>query len=172
MFCTVGFAVVGGHGVPPDLVQDLRTAAGMFFQTPNDYKHRFFKGPKMTGRSGYSPVRAGADPLEGYVFMRAEGAGWMGSTETHPEELNGIGQRYGTEMERVMHALHRMSALALGLDEDYFERFYANPASVLVISNYPALRPPPPGMHVHEGKLRYRAHSDYSGFTVLLQDEG
>merc|ERR1711870_31395 len=70
-----------------------------------------------------------------------------------------------------MHALHRMSARALGLEESYFERFYTSPASVLVISHYPPLRPPPSAIEMHEGKLRYRAHSDYSGFTILLQDE-
>lgn len=170
-FRTVGFAVIDGHGVPPEVVSDLRTAARMFFQSATDYKHRFYKGPQMSGRSGYSPVSAGADPLEGYTFMRGDAASWMGTTETHPEELNGIGQRYAAEVERVMHALHRMSAMALGLPDNYFDPFYAKPASVFVVSHYPPLRPPPAGVAIKDGKPRYRAHSDYSGFTILLQDE-
>jgi len=124
-FRTVGFAKVSGHGVAEDLIADFRTAARMFFNSPDNHKH--------------------------------------------PEELNGIGQRYCYEVERVMHALHRMSALALGLDIHFFEDFYTKPASVLVISNYPVLNKSP--VKVPDGKLRYRAHSDYSGFTILQQDE-
>jgi len=153
----------------------LRTAATAFFRAPSDYKHRYFRGPQMTGRSGYSPVGAAnaghSDPVEGYMFMRYQAHGWMNPTEKHPDELNGIGQRYCNEIERVMHALHRMSAMALGLEESYFEPFFKDPASVLVVSNYPPLRPPPPQVKIHEGKLRYRAHSDYTGFTILMQDE-
>jgi len=67
----------------------------------------------------------------------------------------------------VMDALHQMSALALGLEEDFFEKFYTKPASVVVMSHYPPLTP----LKLPDGKPRYRAHSDYSGFTVLLQDE-
>jgi len=33
--------------------------------------------------------------------------------------------------------------------------------------HYPPLTP----LNLPEGKLRYRAHSDYSGFTLLLQDD-
>merc|ERR1719203_1641701 len=128
----------------------------------------------MTGRSGYTPVRAGrqagghGDPLEGYMFMRHETMRWRNLNESHPEELDGIAQRYCDEMERLMHVLHRISATALGVDPAYFEPFYKNPASVLVISHYPPLRSP---LEVQDGKLRYRAHSDYSGFTILCQDE-
>lgn len=174
-FRTIGFALVDGHGVCEELVADLRTAATMFFNSTSDHKHRYYRGPKMTGRSGYSPVGAGQaanvhlDPLEGYTFIRSESRKWSNIEETHPEELDGISQRYCYEVERVMHALHRMSAVALGLDINYFDQFYNNPASVLVISHYPPLRSP---LEVKEGKLRYRAHSDYSGFTILLQDEG
>merc|ERR1712188_341588 len=35
----------------------------------------------------------------------------------------------------------------------------------MVLSHYPPVEP------AWEGKLRYREHSDYTGFTVLLQDE-
>mmetsp|Transcript_55446 Transcript_55446/g.142872 ORF Transcript_55446/g.142872 Transcript_55446/m.142872 type:complete len:436 (-) Transcript_55446:77-1384(-) len=178
-FRTLGFGLIEGHGIEEDLIEDLRIAATMFFQSTSDYKHRFYQGPTMTGRSGYSPVRdstvpqAGhSDPVEGYTFIRQqqEGLGcWDNPSEKHPEQLNGIGQRYCGEVERVMHALHRMSALALGLDISYFDEFYSKPASVLVVSHYPPLRAP---IKVPEGKLRYRAHSDYSGFTILLQDPG
>jgi len=176
-FRTIGFAVIKGHGVPDELTQDLRTASKMFFSSTNDYKHRFSRGPVMTGRSGYAPLNSGlagavhSDPVEGYTFMRHSTSKWNDPTESHPEELNGIGPRYCNDIERVMHALHRVSAVALGLREDYFEPYYKDPASVVVISHYPPLVPQACSVKVPEGKLRYRAHSDYSGFTILLQDE-
>merc|ERR1712139_381633 len=63
-----------------------------------------------------------------------------------------------------MHALHRMTALALGLEPTFFEEYYTTPTSVMVLSHYPPVEP------AFEGQLRYREHSDYTGFTVLLQD--
>merc|ERR1712151_562189 len=60
-----------------------------------------------------------------------------------------------------------MSAIALGLEPDLFTPYYKTPASVLVCSHYPPLT----SLGLEDCALRYRAHSDYSGFTILLPDE-
>merc|ERR1712113_1292301 len=53
--------------------------------------------------------------------------------------------------------------MALGQPLSFFDEFYEYPASALVISHYPPLTS-------DTNDMRYRAHSDYSGFTVLLPD--
>merc|ERR1712083_278727 len=98
-------------------------------------------------------------------FVRDRSLAWSAG-EAHPVELGSVGERYCYEVERAMHALHRVCALALGMPEDFFEPFYSCPASVLVMSHYPPLRP----LGVPDVKMRYRAHSDYTGLTILLQD--
>lgn len=168
-FRRIGFAVIEGHGVSLDLIKELRVAGRRFFARGKAYKQNFFRGMQLTGRSGYSPIGIAvdhSDPVEGYTFMRHISEGWA-TSERHPSELVDAGTRYAYEMERVMHALHRMSAMALGLDPSYFDSFYTSPASVMVLSHYPPLGT----LDLPDGKLRYRAHSDYSGFTVLLQDD-
>jgi len=172
MFCEVGFALIEGHGVAQGLISELRGAAKSFFSRSLDYKLRFYRGPSATGRSSYSPLGATqkhsthSDPVEGYTFVRDRFGKWN-TGDIHPVELAGIGERYAYEVERVMHVIHRMSATALGLDPGFFDPFYTTPANILVLSHYPPLRP----LNVPDGKLRYRAHSDYTGFTILLQDE-
>jgi isopenicillin N synthase-like dioxygenase len=49
---------------------------------------------------------------------------------------------------------------------NWFDEYYTKPASVLVFSHYPPLDT----IEFTDGQLRYRAHSDYTGFTLLLQD--
>lgn len=166
-FRRVGFALIKGHGVSQGLVGELRAASRAFFRQGDSYKLKYFKGLKMAGRPGFSPIGVAAehnDPVEGYTFIRHRSEKWS-AAEAHPPELSRVGKQYAYEMERVMHALHRMSATALGLEPSYFNEYFTKPASVLVLSHYPPLQ------SAEECKLRYRAHSDYSGFTVLLQDD-
>ena len=62
--------------------------------------------------------------------------------------------------------LMRLSALALGLPEHHFDAAYADPSLTLRFVNYPD-QPVPPAA----GQLRYGAHHDYGGLTILRQDD-
>jgi isopenicillin N synthase-like dioxygenase len=171
-FQRVGFALIEGHGVPDELVARTRSGAAEFFSKSENYKRHFFRGTSQVRRSGYSPFGSSKgrheDPVEGYTFMRHVRDGWNMQQDIHPSEMSSFGVEYCTEMERLMHALHRMSAVALGLQPDFFDAYYNPPASVVVVNHYPPVEP----LNLKEGTLRYRAHSDYTGFTVLLQGEG
>jgi isopenicillin N synthase-like dioxygenase len=72
---------------------------------------------------------------------------------------------YCAAMRSLTGHLTRLSALALDLDEDYFSPWYADPALPLRFVNYPD-QPDPPML----GQLRYGAHHDYGGLTILRQD--
>eukprot|EP00930_Biecheleria_cincta_P041206 TRINITY_DN28215_c0_g2_i1.p1 TRINITY_DN28215_c0_g2~~TRINITY_DN28215_c0_g2_i1.p1 ORF type:complete len:437 (+),score=66.12 TRINITY_DN28215_c0_g2_i1:50-1360(+) len=167
-FRSIGFAVIKGHGIASDILSDLRRAAKQFFASPDAYKNKFARG--VCGRSGFSPYSPNGpspgEPLEGYTFLRDRERAWDIPSE-HPKCLAGAGERCAYEIERVMHAIHRIAAMALGLDISFFEEYYMIPASVFVISHYL----PQSKLRLEPGKLRYRAHSDYTGFTILLQDE-
>ncbi|CAK0820479.1 unnamed protein product [Prorocentrum cordatum] len=134
-FRRVGFALIEGHGVPEELIARTRSGALDFFSKSENYKRHFYRGAAQTRRSGYSPFGSSAgrheDPVEGYTFTRHNGVSWGVDQEVHPTELGEFGEEYCSEVERVMHVLHRMSAMALGLEPDYFDRFYDPPASVV-----------------------------------------
>eukprot|EP01052_Picozoa_sp_SAG31_P021310 SAG31_NODE_1641_length_7664_cov_3.789954_7_plen_221_part_00 len=98
--------------------------------------------------------------------------GWSLRDLGHPSELAAAAERYCREVEAVMHTLHRLSARALGLPQDFFDTPPGTePTSLLVISYYPPLSELAAAGEISDGQTRYRAHSDYTGFTILLQDE-
>ena len=78
---------------------------------------------------------------------------------------------YWAEVETLMHALMRLSALALGLQEDFFEDAYREHHSVLRLAHYPRREcgADAAGSGA-EAQLRYGEHSDYTGYTLLWQD--
>jgi isopenicillin N synthase-like dioxygenase len=67
-FSSVGFAVITGHGIPEEVVDDVYTAAKQFFGRPHAEKmmmHFFGKG---NGAGGFTPVRGlrvSSTPKEG-----------------------------------------------------------------------------------------------------------
>jgi isopenicillin N synthase-like dioxygenase len=178
-FCEVGFARIVGHGVPAELVAEIRAAARAFFFRPEDEKMRYHRPATTHTRSVgsfvplWSSLAQGGhdDPLEGYTFHRPRD-GWLHLDDPaldHPPEIASVAARYGHALEEVSHTLHRLSAAALQLPPDYFDTpAGTSPASLLVLSHYPPLS----DVWAREPeKPRYRAHSDYTGFTLLLQDE-
>jgi len=178
-FREVGFARVIGHCVSPELITELRTVARAFFDKPASEKIPYHRpataGAAPTG--SYGPLFAARtmglhdDPVEGYTFFRPKDGWNLTAPELgHPVEFASVAERYCREVEKVMHALHRLSASALGLAPGFFDTAEGtNPTSMLVVSNYPPLTELE--SEVRNGQPRYRAHSDYTGFTILLQDE-
>jgi isopenicillin N synthase-like dioxygenase len=61
--------------------------------------------------------------------------------------------------------LMQLAALALELPQDWFDAMYAQPALTLRFVNYPDQEQLP-----EPGQLRYGAHHDYGGLTILRQD--
>ncbi len=61
--------------------------------------------------------------------------------------------------------LMRLSAAALGLSEDFFEELYTPMQHKLRLAYYPEQVVPP-----EPGQLRNAPHTDFAGFTILLQD--
>eukprot|EP00747_Dinoflagellata_sp_TGD_P169590 gnl/TRDRNA2_/TRDRNA2_198934_c0_seq1.p1 gnl/TRDRNA2_/TRDRNA2_198934_c0~~gnl/TRDRNA2_/TRDRNA2_198934_c0_seq1.p1 ORF type:complete len:446 (+),score=73.78 gnl/TRDRNA2_/TRDRNA2_198934_c0_seq1:121-1458(+) len=174
-FRKVGFARIVGHGVSPESVAALRKAAKAFFDKPDSEKNAYHR--PNTGKGSYVPLWSAKssglhdDPVEGYTFVRLKDGWHLTRPELqHPLELAVVAEKYCREVEKVMHTLHRLSAAALGLKPEFFDSAPGTgPASLLVISHYPAFSEL--GSEVNEGQMRYRAHSDYTGFTILLQDE-
>merc|ERR1711937_791807 len=71
----------------------------------------------------------------------------------------------------MLKALMALTALALDLQESYFEKYFYDRdgkpigENVLRLAHYPPQREPPA-----PGQIRYGEHTDYTGFTILWQD--
>ena len=82
-----------------------------------------------------------------------------------PTELQPRVEAWTRAIVSLSGSLTQLSALALDLPEDYFEPWHSDPSIALRFVNYPdQVDPPAPG------QLRYGAHHDYGGLTILRQD--
>jgi isopenicillin N synthase-like dioxygenase len=176
-----GFVAVTGHGVPEALARQTYASAKAFFALPTMEKLRF-AAPEPAKTRGYLAVgvesvaatlddERPADWCEALVFRSL-----LRETRTP----SGIGNIYPDKPATLRHCVHDYSwavqdlavrlnpiaARALDLPEDFFDPYYADPGFYLRLVNYPD-QPVPP----LPGQLRYGAHHDYGGLTILRQDD-
>ncbi len=175
-----GFVTIVGHGVPAGLVRSTYATLRDFFALPEGVKRRYTAPERAKGR-GYLPMRiesvaatlTGVTPpdlCEALVFASLQrersGAGLPNFWPQEPAALAGQVNAYFDAMLGLCGQLMELSALALDLPEGYFAPYFEQPSLTLRFVNYPD-QPEPP----EEGQLRYGAHHDYGGLTILRQDE-
>ena len=187
----VGFLVITGHGVADEVVERIDAASRAFFALTEAEK-RAYAGPSGVYR-GFTPSQASAlalsradeslpDLCELYTVNRfddpevARRAGLREGREgffapniwPDPDQAPGFKEAFETYyavMEELAVRLMRLMALALGLDEHWFDDKIADHITNLTVNHYPALdRPALPG------QLRRGAHSDWGSLTILYHD--
>lgn len=178
-FETTGFAVIVGHGVPEPLLQRTYGTMKGFFSQSFQQKLPWTPPEKAKGR-GYLPVgiesvaktltgETPPDLCEALVFAaphREEQPGGKPNIwPTEPPELTGLVEQYAEQMLTLTGHLMRLSALALDLPENFFDKDYADPSMTLRFVHYPDQATPP-----RPGQLRYGEHHDYGALTILRQD--
>ncbi len=141
------------YGYSP--VKGETLAASLGTAKPADLKETFSFGPSAFRRLDHKP----ADDAEAFVF----------SANPWPFEGDAFRRAvmdYYRAMSELSGRIMRLFALALDLDEGYFDRFIDKEASALRLLNYPEVDEPPA-----EGQLRAGAHSDYGSLTILRQED-
>ena len=175
---TAGFAVIVGHGVPEELAQCAYDALKQFFATPVSDKLAYVP-PEQTKGRGYLPMgiesvaktlsgETPPDLCEALVFSaphREATAAAPNLWPAQPRNLRRLVQDWSDAIVGLNEQLWRLAAVALDLPDDYFRPWLADPALVLRFVHYPD-QPTPP----MPGQLRYGAHHDYGGLTILRQD--
>lgn len=185
---TWGFARVVGHSVPREATEGVRAGALAFFDRPLAEKLALSSG--SYGPEGYTamgveavgrtspdspdaagqPEEAPPDLVENIVIKRDPPADSSGLAQRphFPPELLPHARAYWASMEATLEVLHRIAADALGVPLGVFAAAYRDTTSnALRLAHYPAQAAPPQG---EERALRYSAHTDYQGFTLLMQD--
>lgn len=185
----IGFMVISGHGVDPDLIAEVEALSRAFFDLPLEEKMRIVRpAPDVT--RGYQPFKAevlvrsrggdaagdlneslmiGPVDVDDTPYYKAAEAGRHFARNLWPERPPGLRLAY-ERCYRVMDALAidlmRLFALALDLPEHHFDSSVDRSISRLRVRNYPAPEVPP-----EPGQLRASAHSDYGSLTILKTED-
>ena len=175
-FETVGFASIVGHGISEFLFNDIYAKAKQFFDQPIDVKMRWHV-PSSAG-VGYAPVGTEAvarsmgnvlppDLSEAVQFLNAHVENAAGNVwPEEPIDFRQTVEQFVSQAAALERQLMRISAVALDLEEGYFEPFYDRMTTKLRLVNYPDQ----PDEPLPE-QLRNAAHTDFGGFTILRQDD-
>jgi isopenicillin N synthase-like dioxygenase len=181
-----GFFTVVGHGVDQELIDRMYETSRAFFELPAEKKAEVGVIPGTNGY--YASVGCGskscgieAPPDLNEVFAAsvrdnnvvAEGVEavtlpWVAANRwpDAPGDFRKVWHEYSTAMERLATDLIRLFALALGLDEHFFDDKIDDAASTISANYcYPLTEPPIPG------QLRKGPHADWGNMTILYQDE-
>lgn len=178
----VGFLYIENHGVPPDLVARTFAEAERFFALPTEDKMRVAMARSPNHRGYYGLFEENTDPTktgdlkEGFdiaLELGADDPDVIAGKPYHgpnqwPAGLPGFREtleEYYAAMRGLAATLMRGFALALRLDEDFFDGKIAKPLAQLRTLHYP-----PQAGHVVEDTLGCGAHTDYGCLTILAQD--
>ena len=187
----IGFLVVSGHGVLDDLINRMHIVSRRFFDLPVEAKRRHIRSDPNT-HHGYYPLETNAvaysrddrtappdyreifsinpprvDPTDPYYTSPLGKR--IFAPNIWPDDIPGFADtwtEYYLAMERLATSLMRLFALALGLDEHWFDAKIDKHMTNLAASNYPD-QP----AALANGQLRAGPHTDYGSLTILKTED-
>lgn len=185
----IGFLCISGHGIAPDLIEEVRAASFAFFDGPTERKMLIERQPPSY--RGYIPlgseglarstgqVNAAVDLKEAFsmgpvdvpddAYHRAPEALAHFAPNRWPNDppsFRPAFERYYRSVADLAGRLLGGFALALGLPEDWFEDKVERH-----ISNVRALHYPEQPDGAAPGQIRAGVHTDYGCLTILLTDK-
>ncbi|MEV0899962.1 2OG-Fe(II) oxygenase family protein [Actinoplanes sp. NPDC049802] len=166
-----GFFTIVGHGVSPDLVDRMYTTTKGFFTLPEEEKER-----SANQGVGVSGLRRPGGPYEAFAahvtgdLSEAERAAlgdypatWKAANIWPDAGFKATWDEYIAAMTTLSADIMRLFALALDLDEDFFDKRFDRHVSLL-LANYYYPDPDPE-------QLRRDAHTDWGSLTVLYVED-
>ena len=185
---TIGFFVIIGHGIAPDLQMRTLQAARDFFDLPEDEKLRCCDVPRTF--LGYNPLgaervayahhdesapdlkanftvgRLDVDTNDPY-YNCAAGRQWFPPNiwPQRPSEFRDMLSAYSCAGEHLALTILEIFALALDLPQHHFADKVDKGMTYLRVLDYPALPNPP-----QPNQFRIGPHSDYGTLTLVTAD--
>ena len=182
---SIGFFVIEGHDVPPDLIARGFQTCTEFYDLPQTIKDRY-RPPLSTAARGYHKI--GTKNLArtlGYdnppdlreQFYIGPVESWAGHYQRYPHaaplyapniwpdaiaEYRPVFTELYKTMERLALRIMRLFALALDVGEGYFDNKLHRHFSTLPVNDYPAL-----GYTPLPDQVRCGEHSDFGSLTIL-----
>jgi isopenicillin N synthase-like dioxygenase len=185
---TSGFFTIVGHGVSQDLVDRMYTTTNTFFKLPDAEKDLSASRAGVSGLRRFGASAADSPdkktPPGLYEAFAVHVTGDLSEEERAklgddpatwkianiwprlPADFKETWHEYLDAMTQLSADIMRLFALALELDEHFFDSKFDNHVSLLLANYYyPQLEPPPPG------QIRRAAHTDWGTLTVLYQED-
>ncbi|KAJ4798193.1 2-oxoglutarate (2OG) and Fe(II)-dependent oxygenase superfamily protein [Rhynchospora pubera] len=159
------------HGVPPSLLNEMRSVGVKFFESPMEQKTRFgcdlAVGPAAQGYGSRMLARDDTvldwrDYFDHHTLPldRRDPTKWPDFIPNYREVVT----QYSNEMERLAKRLLSIISQSLNLPPSYIEDAVGNVYQNITVSFYPPC--PRPDL-----ALGLQAHSDMGAITLLIQDD-
>mmetsp|Transcript_14642 Transcript_14642/g.24826 ORF Transcript_14642/g.24826 Transcript_14642/m.24826 type:complete len:323 (-) Transcript_14642:12-980(-) len=185
----VGFFYLEGHGVDEEVFQKVKDQTRALFRLPQDQKRALSdpvlnRGYTAMGEETLDPARQKrGDTKEGFYIgkdvrpdsdeynpAKLAGPNVWPSKELSPSFLDSESfketmQLYMESCMSVAFRLVQLIALAIGVDEHFFDAHFENPLSTIRLLHYSKERSVP-----EDGVFACGAHTDYGMITLLLTD--
>jgi isopenicillin N synthase-like dioxygenase len=183
---TAGFFYIAGHGIPPQLVEDVFEANRRFHALPQAQKdalrqnrwHRGYMGfgdTKLTSSAKFAAARR-PNRMESFMLRHEVGPQHpdflAGKPLQGPNQwpadpwISGAIRRYNASVVDLGMRLLPAFSVAAGEEPDFFSRFFAPPSTALRLIHYP-----PSPADRPEDLYGSHPHTDYGFLTILAQDE-
>ncbi|ACB82455.1 2OG-Fe(II) oxygenase [Methylorubrum populi BJ001] len=185
----IGFLVISGHGISESLIKKTHSLSSEFFALPHAEKLKVdrpapdqVRGYSAVGGEGLAfsldeptppdikesfsigPVDVPAD--DSYYTSAEAGPHFAPNVwPARPAELRETWSEYFRAVDGLATSLMRIFALALNLDEHYFDTSIDKNISMMRVLRYPKQTEAP-----LPGQLRAGAHSDYGSMTILRKE--
>jgi isopenicillin N synthase-like dioxygenase len=183
-----GFLLIEKHGIPVGLRERIRAEASRFFALPAERKRRY--ATPVAGR-GWIPQGGEANAFYGEVadparadmkesitngrdFLTGDPVvdGKWFTPNLWPDEcpgLKALAEEFTGQVRELYYDLLRMSALALGLDQEFFVSHVLRGPQTFNINRYPPMREVG---RAQEGQYRVAPHTDWGILTILDRQRG
>mmetsp|Transcript_12026 Transcript_12026/g.18451 ORF Transcript_12026/g.18451 Transcript_12026/m.18451 type:complete len:304 (-) Transcript_12026:160-1071(-) len=168
--CTsIGFFMVNGHGIPLELLKSVQSEATGFFDLSLDEK-QVCKAPFGLGYMGQGTENVAATLEEGSTLQDQKES--LNLTlpvreeiwPKNPSQLRSVCQTYYESVQKLASQLMRLFALALELDEHFFDDKVNRPYTTLRLLNYPESVIQ---KEASSTEIRNAEHTDYGTLTIL-----
>ena len=175
----VGFWLLTGHGINPDLTARAFAAAAQFHALDRDTKLQIEMDTteRLLGGVGYLPLgnrrlpaRSSGNRNEALVFKAGAGIAfddnpWL-DDDLVPTFRSTVTE-YNDAITALSVKLLPIYATALGLEPDFFDTAFAPPFTRLRMTHYPAVDP---AVESNTDELGIQPHVDTTFMTLLVQD--
>lgn len=184
-----GFLAITNHGVAQSIIDGVWRQAAAFFDLPAEVKQQAsapykgypygYLGPGTEALAKSRDAESPPDLKESFnggparvpeAMTDADALAFCYAPTIWPEgrpDFKTAWQAYYDAMEALAARIMGVFAVALDLDEHYFDRVIDVPISALRALNYPEQSVAPVA-----GQLRAGAHTDYGSLTILLPQAG
>lgn len=177
-FNETGFVTITGHGLSPELIEELYKVVKSFFDQPAEIKKKY-EFPELAGQRGYTPK--GREKAKDSTTPDLKEFWQRGQTITDEEydksdfpdnpkvqelpAFNNITAEIYEKLEHTGRQLLKAIANYLGLAEDYFEAYVHNGNSILRAIHYFPIEQPE---NLSPDAVRAGAHEDINLITLLI----